>query len=146
MTEVAFHFGAPDKLAYTCRLLRKAVGAGAKLTVLADDALTARLDAGLWGLGAVDFVPHCQASASDSLIRHSPVVFTNVLGAPATLRGSVLVQLQHPAPQEVIAFERVIEVVSLEDDDRAMARQRWKAYVAQGMAIQRYDVAAREAG
>ena len=26
MTEVAFHFNAPDKLGYACRLLRKAVG------------------------------------------------------------------------------------------------------------------------
>ena len=36
MSEVAFHFNAPDKLAYACRLLRKAVGSGARAVVLAD--------------------------------------------------------------------------------------------------------------
>ena len=30
MTEVAFHFNAPDKLGYACRLLRKAVATGAR--------------------------------------------------------------------------------------------------------------------
>ena len=38
MTEVAFHFNAPDKWAYACRLLRKAVAAGAKVVVLAEPA------------------------------------------------------------------------------------------------------------
>ena len=31
MTEIAFHFNAPDKLAYACRLLRKAVASGARV-------------------------------------------------------------------------------------------------------------------
>ena len=31
MTDVAFHFNAPDKLAYACRLLRKAVGSGSRV-------------------------------------------------------------------------------------------------------------------
>ena len=50
MTEVAFHFNAPDKVAYACRLLRKAVGSGARVVVTAeaDDAADA-------GRGAVDF-------------------------------------------------------------------------------------------
>ena len=33
MTEVTFHFNAPDKLGYACRLLRKAVGKGANVIV-----------------------------------------------------------------------------------------------------------------
>ena len=34
MTEVAFHFNAPDPVAYACRLLRKAVSNGARMVVL----------------------------------------------------------------------------------------------------------------
>ena len=30
MTEIAFHFNVPDKLAYSCRLLRKAYLSGAR--------------------------------------------------------------------------------------------------------------------
>ena len=35
MTEIAFHFNAPDKLAYACRFARKAQRAGARLVILA---------------------------------------------------------------------------------------------------------------
>ena len=46
MTEVAFHFNAPDKRSYACRLLRKAYLRGARVLVLRclgtyiDDVLT----------------------------------------------------------------------------------------------------------
>ena len=33
MTEIAFHFNAPDKLAYACRFARKAQRAGARLVI-----------------------------------------------------------------------------------------------------------------
>jgi hypothetical protein len=33
MTEIAFHFNVPDKLAYSCRLLRKAYLSGARVVV-----------------------------------------------------------------------------------------------------------------
>ena len=39
MTEVTFHFNAPDKTGYACRLLRKAVGTGAKVVVTGDSEL-----------------------------------------------------------------------------------------------------------
>ena len=35
MTEVAFHFNVPDRLAYTCRLVRKAYAAGGRTVVVA---------------------------------------------------------------------------------------------------------------
>ena len=58
MTEVAFHFNAPDKLAYACRLLRKASGAGARVAVTAEAELLQRLDTALWTFSALDFVAH----------------------------------------------------------------------------------------
>ncbi|MFZ3129456.1 MAG: DNA polymerase III subunit chi, partial [Rhodoferax sp.] len=66
MTEVAFHFGAPDRLAYVCRLLRKAVGSGARVVVLADTDVVQQIDADLWALSATDFVAHCTSAAESS--------------------------------------------------------------------------------
>ncbi len=146
MTQVAFHFGAPDKIAYACRLLRKAVGSGAKVVVLAPPPTIARLDAELWGVGASDFIPHCLENASASLLRHSPVVLTTQINTLPALQSPVLVQLCHPAPQTVQSFARVIEVVSLDETDRAEARQRWKAYAAWGIPIQKHDLALKEHG
>ncbi|MBV8247369.1 MAG: DNA polymerase III subunit chi, partial [Comamonas sp.] len=38
MTGIAFHFNAPDKLAYVCRFARKALRHGARLVILGDAA------------------------------------------------------------------------------------------------------------
>ena len=52
VTDVAFHFGAPDKVAYAVRLLRKAVGTGARVLVVAEGAQLSELDAALWASSA----------------------------------------------------------------------------------------------
>ncbi len=67
MTEIAFHFNLPDKTAYVCRLLRKAVAHGARVAVSGEQPLMAELDKALWSFSATDFVPHCSA-ASDAAI------------------------------------------------------------------------------
>ena len=38
------------------------------------------------------------------------------------------------------SFDRVIEVVTLEDGDRQSARQRWKHYADRGYNIVRHDL------
>ncbi|WP_239644901.1 DNA polymerase III subunit chi, partial [Comamonas sp. B-9] len=44
-------------------------------------------------------------------------------------------------PADVTRFERVIEVVSADDEqDRQQARARWRAYAAMGYAIERRDL------
>ena len=144
MTQVEFHFGAPDKIAYACRLLRKAVANGAHVAVIAPAATITRLDAALWGTRAIDFVPHCLDAAPDSLLRHSPVVLGTQMQTFPTLINPVLVQLCHPVAQSVHAYARVIEVVSLDEADRAEARQRWKTYRAWGISIEKRDLALKE--
>ena len=144
MTEVAFHFGAPEKIAYTCRLLRKAVGSGAQVAVLGTPATITQLDADLWGVGPIDFVPHCLNSASASLLRHSPIILSTDVETLPALENPVLVQLCHPVPQSVRAYTRVIEVVTLDEQDRAEARTRWKSYAMWGIAIQKHDLSLRE--
>lgn len=144
MTQVAFHFGASDKLAYTCRLLRKATGSGAKVVVLAERPTATQLDVDLWGVSPVDFVPHCLSSASASLLRYSAVVLTSEPEADAHVPNAVLVQLCRSAPANVQSYGRVIEVVSLDDLDRSEARQRWRDYAARGLSIQKHDLALKE--
>ena len=68
MTALAFHFGAPDKLGYACRLLRKAVASGAQAVVVADAESIAQLDTDLWALSATEFLPHCVGADGDSVV------------------------------------------------------------------------------
>jgi DNA polymerase III subunit chi len=145
MTDIAFHFNAPDKLAYVCRLLRKAVGSGAKVVVVAESATLQALDTQLWTFAALEFVPHCRTDSPPEQLQASPIVLTTQLeGAQALPHQQVLVNLCATVSVGFEHFERVIEVVSLEDQDRQNARTRWKQYAEQGYSITRHDLKLRD--
>ena len=139
MTEVAFHFNAPDKLGYACRLLRKAFGAGSRVVVTGRAELLRELDTELWTFGALEFIPHCSASTQDARVQsRSPIVLAD---APRTApHQQVLVNLGEDVPDGFERFERLIEVVTQDDGDRAQARRRWKHYADRGYAIVRHDL------
>ncbi len=144
MTEVAFHFNAPHKLGYACRLVRKAVASGAKVVVTGEAGMLRELDTALWTFSALDFVPHCHAAgASDAVLAASPVVLAD--SPRSTPHQQVLVNLGVTVPDGFEGYERLIEVVTVEDEDRQRARQRWKYYADRGYAITRHD-RAKEAG
>jgi DNA polymerase-3 subunit chi len=139
VTEIAFHFGAPDKLAYACRLLRKAANSGARVEVLADATTIAKLDSDLWAILPTDFVPHCTTASDASVRERSNVVL--VSGAHQTSGArEVLVNLGSSVPDGFDAFDRLIEVVSTDAVDRETARGRWKFYSEQGYNISRHDL------
>ncbi len=139
MTELAFHFGAPDKLAYTCRLLRKAASSGAKVVVVADADSIAKLDADLWAVSPTDFVAHCTNEATTAMRNRSPVLLASHTDQASAPFG-VLVNLGDTVPQGFEKFERLIEVVSTDATDRERARGRWRTYTQQGYAITRHDL------
>jgi DNA polymerase-3 subunit chi len=139
VTHIAFHFGAADKTFYTCRLLRKASGTGARVLVLAESSACSHLEEALWGVSATDFVPHCQHSAPDTVLQRSSVVLSSA-EVPAQGAFDVMVNLGALVPDGFDAFGRVIEVVSLDETDRQLARQRWKKYTELGYTIERHDL------
>ena len=138
MTEVAFHFNAPDRVAYACRLLRKAVGSGARIVVTGLPDTLQQLDAALWTISPIDFVPHCSLKSDAWVVAASPVVLaTSTQSVP---HQDVLLNLGNLVPDGFERFERVIEVVGLDDEDRQFARGRWKHYADHGYAITRHDL------
>ncbi len=142
VTEIAFHFGAPDRLAYACRILRKASTSGHRVWVVAEPDVLARLDADLWALAATDFVTHCSATAAPQVRARSAVVLADSTHA-RDANATVLLNLGDAVPDDYGSFARLIEVVSQDGPDRVPARARWKAYTAQGYTITRHDVASR---
>lgn len=145
MTDIAFHFNAPDKLAYVCRLLRKAVGSGAKVVVVADSATLQALDTQLWTFAPLEFVPHCRSDSPLEQRQASPIILTTeLLDEQALPHQQVLLNLCATVSAGFEIFQRVIEVVSLDDQDRQDARTRWKHYMDQGYSITRHDLKLRE--
>src|SRR6476620_3807976 len=129
MTEVAFHFNAPDKLAYACRFARKAQRSGARLVITAPAQVVATLDQMLWNLAAQDFVAHCRDDADEELRHASPVLLAE--DARRAPHHQVLLNLHAEVPEGFSGFERLVEVVSAVDEaDRAQARARWKHYAS----------------
>ena len=139
MTGVEFHFNAPDKVGYACRLLRKAVGKGAKLVVTGEPALLRELDTALWTFSPLEFLPHCYgASSGPAVLAASPVVLSDA--AHAAPHQEVLVNLGGAVPEGFERFERLIEVVTVDEEDRVSGRRRWKHYADRGYALLKHDL------
>lgn len=139
MTAIAFHFNAPAKLPYTCRLLRKAIAGGSTVAVIGDAQTLEQLDELLWTFSPLDFLPHVRRqSIGEPPPQDTPIWLCTGLDHG---RGrQVLVNLTHQMPAELHLFERVIEIVSHDEADRQSARQRWKQYSAAGFEIVRHDL------
>lgn len=142
MTDIAFHFGAPDKWAYACRLLRKASASGSSIQALVPEFMVAKLDSDLWGVSATEFVTHCTGAADISVKNRSAVLLVSDM-AQITSSRQVLVNLADAVPSQFDTFQRVIEVVGLDEADRLGARARWKRYTDLGYTITRHDLALR---
>lgn len=137
MTQVAFHSGLADKLGYACRLLRKAQRQGQRVVVTGEPALLSRLDVQLWTFEPGEFLAHARLRAGEAvpeaLRGPTPLWLADEPGAAPP--AAVLLNL---GPGEVPAFdsfERVIELVGTDDDERRAARARWRQYEAAGHTV-----------
>lgn len=141
MTGVEFHVNQPDKLAFACRLLRKAVAKGAKVVVTGEPQLLEELDRALWTFEATEFLPHCRGeTACAAVLEASPVILA--ASARTAAHRQVLVNLGGTVPDGFEQFERLLEVVSVDETDRQLGRQRWKHYAGRGYALIKHDALA----
>ena len=123
-------------------MVRRARAADLRLLVYARDAdRLARLDAALWTFSALDFLPHVYADSP--LAARTPVLLAPSLDVEHDCR--LLVNLDDDAPPGLpelgARYERLIEIVTREDDDRQRARGRFRAYRDAGLTPNSHDVA-----
>ncbi len=137
MTQVDFHVGAPDKLGYAARLVRKAFGAGARLVVTAADDVLVQFDAKLWTFGQLEFVPHVMAESA--LAARTPVVLASDIDS-APPGHSVLLNLDWSVPEGFARFERLLEVVGDDEAERARGRERYRHYRQRGYPIKLHEI------
>ncbi|WP_290870722.1 DNA polymerase III subunit chi [Aquabacterium sp.] len=142
MGKVEFHHGVPDKLAYACRLLRKAYKAGAQVVVTGDATSLKALDRQLWTFDEQEFVPHVMSTRSDELPPrlHGTPIWLSTDPAQAPGERGVLVNIGQDIPAGMDRFPRVFDVVSSEPVDRQAGRQRWKQYAATGWQVEPHEV------
>jgi DNA polymerase-3 subunit chi len=138
---VEFHHGVGDKLAYACRLLRKAYRSGARVVVTGQASQLKELDRQLWTFDEPDFLPHILVGEAPVAPRlHDTPVWLTTQPASAPGHPAVLVNLGDVLPDGLDHFQRLFEVVSLQPDDRQRGRQRWRAYEAMGWEVHPHEV------
>jgi DNA polymerase-3 subunit chi len=142
MTEITFYFNVPSRTTYACRLLRRARRGMAVAVVGPSEALH-ELDRELWSFSAPEFLPHNWIERAGEVPEalHATTIWLGENPIDAPLHGALL-NLGTATPPAFETFERVLEVVSRDDDDREAARERWKSYARRGYQIKRHEVAA----
>jgi DNA polymerase-3 subunit chi len=138
---VDFHFNVEHRLQYACRVVRRARAADCRVLLYSRDAdRLSRLDTALWTFSALDFVPHVPVDSP--LADRTPVLLASSLTDAAT-GCAVLVNLDDEVPPQLPSldgrFERLIEIVSRDDDERRLARERFRLYRDAGFEPQAYD-------
>ncbi len=135
-----FAFGAADRLLKACEVTRKQVGAGRRLVVYTrNPSRLAKFDRLLWQFEATAFVPHVMSS--DPLAECTPVLLeAGEPDAALAAAGAWMLNLDTECPPGAERFERILEIVSNHPEDKAAARQRWRAYQEGGFELRAFDI------
>lgn len=137
MTSIRFLHGAPDRLAAAAEWLRQASGRRQPVLVFVPRREDAeRLDRLLWTQPATAFVPHCRADSP--LATETPIVLADDLTQP--IQDRCLLNLADELPPGFSRFEELVEVVSMEDEVRLPARERFRFYRERGYALDAQDI------
>lgn len=137
MTQIDFYTHVPDKLPVALQLASKAWERGLKVWIrTANATAAAHLDEALWTHAPLSFVPHCRAEHPRAA--ETPVIIDADSCAPHT--DEVLINLHPERPEYFSRFQRLIEIVSLDAEDRARARERFIFYRDRGFEIRSHDL------
>ena len=117
----------------------KALARGMRVMLLTPDpAGTERLSRLIWSMPPIGFVPHCRSA--DRLAPVTPVIVDHV--ADPLVHDQVLVNLCDQTPPFFSRFQRLVEIVGVEDADREAARVRFRFYRDRGYEIRTHQLGA----
>ena len=138
MTTIDFYFNATDRLQVACRLAGKAIAQQKRMLIYAPDAEIARkIDPMLWICPPISFVPPC--CSDDPLAAETPVLIAS--GTEHANGTEILLNLGQECPEFFPRYERLLEIVSQDDEDRRAGRTRYAWYRERGYQIRNHDLA-----
>lgn len=136
MTRIDFHFNVQTPLLYACRLIRKAYHQGLKPVIYNRNLSTLEeLDNLLWTFSETDFMPHALTGHVE--ITESPIVLTNQTNDIHAY--DVLINFDNQCPAFFARFDRLVEIVSTEEENKQQARKRFQFYKERGYPIYTHD-------
>jgi DNA polymerase-3 subunit chi len=124
-----------DPLLLVCELAKRAFDSGQRTLILTRSLDEAeRLDEKLWEFDESAFVPHQIAGDDDDAI--TPVLI--VPPDTSTTDRTLVINLRDDCAPGL--FERVLEVVPADEDQRLGSRKRWATYKAAGFEVAKHDM------
>jgi len=139
VTEILFYTFAVNPLDVARRVAAKAHAQGKRVLIHAPDPTIAdSIDRLLWTTPALGFVPHCRDT--DALAGETPVLIG--IHADALAQADVMINLGQTEPPAFARFERLVEIVGLDDTSRAHGRERYRFYQSRGYALTTHDLRA----
>jgi hypothetical protein len=86
---------------------------------------------------ATGFTPHCRAG--DPLAAETPIILATELDD--LLHDACLVNLSNEIPPGFSRFQQLIEIISIDDEDRLPGRERFRFYRERGYPLENRDIA-----
>lgn len=137
MTQISFFHGARDRLQAIAAWLGRAASEGRRVLVYVPAGeRSERLDRLLWAHPATGFAPHCRAD--DKLAAETPIVLAAELEHPP--HDGCLLNLSDEIPPGFSRFQQLIEIISVEDEDRLPGRERFRFYRERGYPLENRDI------
>jgi DNA polymerase-3 subunit chi len=137
MTQISFFHGARDRLQAIAAWLGRAGGEGRQVLVYVPAAeRSEHLDRLLWTHPATGFTPHCRAS--DPIAAETPILLAAELDNPP--HDICLLNLSNEIPPGFSRFQQLIEIISVDDDDRLPGRERFRFYRERGYPLENRDI------
>lgn len=137
MTRIDFYSNSPSRLHSVCQLAAKAFSRGIPVALFVPDAELARaIDRMLWTFQATSFVPHCLAG--DRLAPETPILIVSRL--EEAHQDELVINLSADCPPGFGRFRRLVEVVGRDEEERSLARQRWRFYKERGYEMNHRDL------
>jgi DNA polymerase III subunit chi len=138
MTRVIFYSNVRDKQAALMILVRKALAKRHLVTLFAESEQAAQAYSDvLWQQDSTSFLPN--VLASHALANETPVVID--WQDEQLCQDDILVNLTQRQLTVFSRFKQLVELVGVDEQDKALARERFKFYRDRGYEIKHFDEA-----
>jgi len=138
MTSIDFYTHVADRLEVAARLVAKAFAQQGRVRVLTPDpATTDALDRRLWLRPPIAFLPHCRVD--NRLAAETPIWVDHSEEHPGPAQ--VLINLCPAPPSFFPRFERLAEIVGVEDAEAVAGRERYRFYRERGYELRTHSMA-----
>ena len=132
MTQIDCYHDQPDRLTQAVRLATLAWQRRKPITFfIPDPARAEAFDKALWSSDPLSFIPHCHSNSAEA--DRMLIIITDNLDAVS--QDELLVNLGDDVPPGFARYQRLFEIVSRHDTDKATARERMAFYKDRGYPI-----------